>query len=132
MNELELLQQLADVLPGGAEVENTGGGVYVVSIPLEGRYGDVDHQGSYALVSTDFSEEGTWALGVYNDDEDEGAILKEWARSEDVHDDVEVITTALDTWSEPSFDAVEAVGLDGTLRTGSGDPYGWSDVLFAR
>lgn len=131
MNELELLQELADALPGGAEVENTGGSVYVVSIPLEGRYGDVDNQGSFALVSTDFSEAGTWALGVYNDDEDEGVILKEWGRSEDVYDDVEVITTAIDTWAEPSFDAVEAAGLDGTLRDGH-EPYSWSEVLFAR
>lgn len=92
---MDELEALAMHIPGSDYI-NTGGGNMCVSIPK-----DDGETTAYALVSEDYSEDGTFALGVYSDEEDEGYILKEWLHSKDAQIDAQIVKMALATyWQE--------------------------------
>lgn len=65
----ELLEDLGENLED-SEVFHSGGGIWLLRIPLEGS--------AFALVGEGFELGGDFALGVYEDEEDEGTIVKEW------------------------------------------------------
>ncbi len=84
----KVIQDLADALED-AEVWYAAGGIWAVYITREG--------GAYALVTEDDETEGGYMLGAYASEEDEGVILKTWARA-NADDDADVIRTTLMTW----------------------------------
>jgi hypothetical protein len=87
-----LAEQLEDL---NAVYMNTGGNVMVTYIPLT-------PEATYPvgfMVSDDYNEDGDLAVGVYQSEDDDGAILKEWP-AEVAEEDALVIRSVIVTFTQ--------------------------------